>query len=119
MFIHIVNALLSLPDTNVYALTRLKVPSRSRDRSWDFIDRYGYRYGDAIARHLLPLEKKLAARGCFFQEGTPDKILATDNADMITKDMRVDWSINRQGQRQSIVIAFAALELIRTSYGCP
>ncbi|GKD45798.1 DNA-directed RNA polymerase V subunit 1, partial [Tanacetum coccineum] len=61
----------------------LKVPSRSRrDDCWDFLDRYGYHYGDGIARPLLPSEvliilkkipdatkKKLAGRGCFFQEG--------------------------------------------------
>nr|GEV28290.1 DNA-directed RNA polymerase V subunit 1 [Tanacetum cinerariifolium] len=61
----------------------LKVPSRSRrDGCWDFLDRYGYHYGDGIARPLLPSEvliilkkipdatkKKLAGRGCFFQEG--------------------------------------------------
>ncbi|PWA73955.1 nuclear RNA polymerase D1B [Artemisia annua] len=61
----------------------LKVPSRSRREAiWDFLDRYGYHYGDGIARPLLPSEvliilkkipdatkKKLAGRGCFFQEG--------------------------------------------------
>ncbi|KAM0054761.1 putative DNA-directed RNA polymerase [Helianthus debilis subsp. tardiflorus] len=63
----------------------LKLPSRTRvsDRFWDFLDRYGYRYGgDGTTRPLLPSEvlkilkkipeatkKKLAGRGCFFQEG--------------------------------------------------
>ncbi|KAI3717238.1 hypothetical protein L1987_68726 [Smallanthus sonchifolius] len=63
----------------------LKLPSRRgiRDGFWDFLDRYGYRYGgDAATRPLLPSEvlkilkkipeatkKKLAGRGCFFQEG--------------------------------------------------
>ncbi|GJZ14716.1 hypothetical protein Tco_0550393 [Tanacetum coccineum] len=33
----------------------IKVSSRSkRDGCWDFLDRYGYRYGDAIAHPLLP-----------------------------------------------------------------
>ncbi|KAL8228775.1 hypothetical protein R6Q57_013675 [Mikania cordata] len=63
----------------------LKLPSRTkiRDGFWDFLDRYGYRYGGkATSRLLLPSEvlrilkkipeatkKKLAGRGCFFQEG--------------------------------------------------
>ncbi|KAI7735196.1 hypothetical protein M8C21_030853, partial [Ambrosia artemisiifolia] len=63
----------------------LKLPSRTRIREgfWDFLDRYGYRYGgEATTRTLLPSEvlkilkkipeatkKKLAGRGCFFQEG--------------------------------------------------
>ncbi|XP_071726536.1 DNA-directed RNA polymerase V subunit 1-like [Rutidosis leptorrhynchoides] len=62
----------------------LKHPSRSRVRDgfWDFLDRYGYRYGDGNSRPLLPSEvlamlkkipeatkKKLAARGVFIQEG--------------------------------------------------
>ncbi|GJT83433.1 hypothetical protein Tco_1057775 [Tanacetum coccineum] len=35
----------------------LKVPSRSRrDGSCDFLNHYGYHYGDAIARPLLPSE---------------------------------------------------------------
>ncbi|GJY59926.1 DNA-directed RNA polymerase V subunit 1 [Tanacetum coccineum] len=35
----------------------LKVPSRSRrDGCWDFLDRYGYHYGDGISRPLLPSE---------------------------------------------------------------
>ncbi|KAI3824623.1 hypothetical protein L1987_06087 [Smallanthus sonchifolius] len=63
----------------------LKLPSRRgiRDGFWDFLDRYGYRYGGhATTRPLLPSEvlkilkkipeatkKKLAGRGCVFQEG--------------------------------------------------
>ncbi|KAJ9565612.1 hypothetical protein OSB04_001578 [Centaurea solstitialis] len=63
----------------------LKFPSRSRPREgfWDFLDRYGYHYGgDALSRPLLSSEvltilkkipeatkKKLAGKGCFFQEG--------------------------------------------------
>ncbi|KAI3712476.1 hypothetical protein L1987_71033 [Smallanthus sonchifolius] len=62
----------------------LKLPSRKgiRDDFWDFLDRYGYRYGgDAAIPPLLPSEvleilkkiaeatkKKLDGRGCFFQE---------------------------------------------------
>nr|XP_043618667.1 DNA-directed RNA polymerase V subunit 1 [Erigeron canadensis] len=62
----------------------LKYPSRTRpiEGFWDFLDRYGYRYGHGNTRPLLPSEvlkilkkipeatkKKLAARGCFVQEG--------------------------------------------------
>ncbi|GJZ32026.1 ribonuclease H-like domain-containing protein [Tanacetum coccineum] len=69
------------PDGACYL--ELKVPSRSRrDGCWNFVDRYGYRYADAIGHPLLPLEmliihkkihhaskKRLAGIGCFIQEG--------------------------------------------------
>lgn len=62
----------------------LKVPSRSRLREgfWNFLDRYGFHYGDRFSRPLLPLEvkeilrripedtkKKLARKGYFPQDG--------------------------------------------------
>ncbi|KAM7512415.1 hypothetical protein LguiB_011290 [Lonicera macranthoides] len=61
----------------------LKVPSRSGlQPSWDFLDRYGFRYGDEYTRPLLPSEvmvmlkkipaesrKKLAIKGYFPQDG--------------------------------------------------
>lgn len=35
----------------------LKVPSRSGlQPSWEFLDRYGFRYGDEYTRPLLPSE---------------------------------------------------------------
>ncbi|XP_052621483.1 DNA-directed RNA polymerase V subunit 1 [Lactuca sativa] len=64
---------------------QLKVPSKTcKEGLWEFLERYGYRYGDGHKRPLLPSEvlvmlkkidkekatkKKLAGRGCFFQEG--------------------------------------------------
>ncbi|GKA22501.1 nodal modulator 1 [Tanacetum coccineum] len=73
----------------------LKVLSRSRrDGSCDFLDHYGYHYGDAIARPLLPSE-----------------------------DMRVDLDNNERlrGQRRVNFNSFSAgLEICRRhSYGCP
>ncbi|KVH88101.1 Aspartate decarboxylase-like domain-containing protein [Cynara cardunculus var. scolymus] len=62
----------------------LKLPSRTRPREgfWDFLDRFGYHYGDGVSRPLLSSEvlailkkipeatkRKLAGKGCFFQEG--------------------------------------------------
>ncbi|KAI3709956.1 hypothetical protein L2E82_39726 [Cichorium intybus] len=61
----------------------LKVPAKSyREGLWRFLDKFGYRYDDGSTRPLLPSEvlamlkkvteatkKKLAGRGCFFQEG--------------------------------------------------
>ncbi|XP_043696841.1 DNA-directed RNA polymerase V subunit 1 [Telopea speciosissima] len=62
----------------------LVLPPRSRLRAgfWDFLDRYGYHYGDNVRRSLLPSEaleilkripeetrKKLAGKGCFSQYG--------------------------------------------------
>ncbi|XP_076899712.1 DNA-directed RNA polymerase V subunit 1-like [Bidens hawaiensis] len=64
----------------------LKLPRKRigiNERAWGFLDKYGYRYGGgATTRPLLPTEvlkilkkipeatkKKLAAKGCFFQEG--------------------------------------------------
>ncbi|KAF8388658.1 hypothetical protein HHK36_025338 [Tetracentron sinense] len=62
----------------------LKLPSRSRlrDGFWNFLERYGFRYGDSHSRTLLPCEaleilkripeetrKKLAAKGYFPQRG--------------------------------------------------
>ncbi|GKC61180.1 RNA-directed DNA polymerase, eukaryota, reverse transcriptase zinc-binding domain protein, partial [Tanacetum coccineum] len=44
------------PDGACYL--ELKVPSRSkRDGCWNFVDRYGYCYADAIGHPLLPLEE--------------------------------------------------------------
>lgn len=63
---------------------QLKVSSRSRlrDGFWNFLERYGFRYGDNISRPLLPCEvvemlkripeetkRKLAVKGYFPQEG--------------------------------------------------
>ncbi|KAI6670295.1 hypothetical protein NL676_005180 [Syzygium grande] len=63
---------------------QLKVSSRSRlrDGFWNFLERYGFRYGDNISRPLLPCEvveilkriseetkKKLAGKGYFPQDG--------------------------------------------------
>nr|GEY61334.1 hypothetical protein [Tanacetum cinerariifolium] len=76
--------------------------------NWNFFDRYGYRYGDAIARPLLPLEDS---------RQVPDVDTSASCIAFQIKDTCNGQ--RRQGQRQSIVIAFAALELIRTSYGCP
>ncbi|KAK9282648.1 hypothetical protein L1049_010867 [Liquidambar formosana] len=62
----------------------LKLPSRSRVRDgfWNFLERYGYRYGDSFSRTLLPSEvmemlkripedtrRKLAGKGYFPQDG--------------------------------------------------
>ncbi|XP_057977242.1 DNA-directed RNA polymerase V subunit 1 [Malania oleifera] len=62
----------------------LKLPSRSRIREgfWNFLERYGFRYGDTFCRPLLPSEvmeilkkipvdtrKKLVAKGYFPQDG--------------------------------------------------
>ncbi|XAR54458.1 DNA-directed RNA polymerase [Bertholletia excelsa] len=62
----------------------LKLPSRSRFRVgfWNFMEKYGYRYGESFCRPLLPSEamvilkklpaetkKKLAAKGYFPQDG--------------------------------------------------
>ncbi|GAB4833587.1 hypothetical protein Ancab_031830 [Ancistrocladus abbreviatus] len=62
----------------------LRLPSRSRvrDGAWNFLERYGYRYGDGPSRTLLPSEvsvilkklpdetkKKLAKKGYFPQDG--------------------------------------------------
>ncbi|KAL6989739.1 DNA-directed RNA polymerase, partial [Sarracenia purpurea var. burkii] len=61
----------------------LKLPSRSqREGFWNFLERYGYRYGDTSRRPLLPSEvlvmlkklpeatkKKLSAKGFFPQDG--------------------------------------------------
>lgn len=62
----------------------LKIPSRSRpkDGFWDFLARYGYRYGHNLSRILLPSEvmeilrripedtrKKLVRKGYFPQDG--------------------------------------------------
>ncbi|GJU45209.1 hypothetical protein Tco_1202475, partial [Tanacetum coccineum] len=45
------------PDGACYL--ELKVPSRSkRDGCWNFVDRYGYCYADAIGHPLLPLEDR-------------------------------------------------------------
>ncbi|RVW22253.1 DNA-directed RNA polymerase V subunit 1 [Vitis vinifera] len=40
----------------------LKIPSRSRpkDGFWDFLARYGYRYGHNLSRILLPSEVQIA-----------------------------------------------------------
>ncbi|XP_008465860.1 DNA-directed RNA polymerase V subunit 1 [Cucumis melo] len=63
---------------------QLKVPSRTslQERFWDFLERYGFRYGDNFTRTLLPCEvkemlkkipnetrKKLAGRGYYPQDG--------------------------------------------------
>ncbi|XP_043811761.1 DNA-directed RNA polymerase V subunit 1 isoform X2 [Manihot esculenta] len=63
---------------------KLKLPSRMRMRDgfWNFLERYGFRYGDDIIRTLLPCEvmemlrripqetrKKLARKGYFPQDG--------------------------------------------------
>ncbi|KAJ9190567.1 hypothetical protein P3X46_001754 [Hevea brasiliensis] len=63
---------------------KLKLPSRMRlrDGFWNFLERYGFRYGDDITRTLLPCEvmemlrripqetrKKLARKGYFPQDG--------------------------------------------------
>ncbi|KAJ7982346.1 DNA-directed RNA polymerase subunit [Quillaja saponaria] len=62
----------------------LKLPSRSRlrDGFWNFLEKYGFRYGDNFTRTLLPCEvmeiikrlpdetrKKLAGKGYFPQDG--------------------------------------------------
>ncbi|KAJ4951041.1 hypothetical protein NE237_027873 [Protea cynaroides] len=62
----------------------LVLPKNSRvpNGFWDFLDRYGYHYGDGEQRSLLPIEaleilkripeetrKKLAGKGCFPQYG--------------------------------------------------
>ncbi|KAG7032636.1 DNA-directed RNA polymerase V subunit 1, partial [Cucurbita argyrosperma subsp. argyrosperma] len=63
---------------------QLKVPSRTslREGFWDFLERYGFRYGDNLTRTLLPCEvkemlkkipnetrKKLAGKGYYPQDG--------------------------------------------------
>ncbi|EEF49563.1 DNA-directed RNA polymerase, putative [Ricinus communis] len=65
-------------------ILQLKLPSRMRlrDGFWNFLERYGFRYGDDITRTLLPCEvlemlrripqdtrKKLAKKGYFPQDG--------------------------------------------------
>ncbi|GAB2272298.1 hypothetical protein Dimus_007118 [Dionaea muscipula] len=65
----------------------LKLPTRSAksrfsEGAWNFLDRYGYRYGDSLSRTLLPSEvsvilkrlpedtkRKLAKKGYFPQDG--------------------------------------------------
>ncbi|KAF7152076.1 hypothetical protein RHSIM_Rhsim01G0124000 [Rhododendron simsii] len=94
----------------------LKLPSRSnfRDGSWNFLERYGYRYGDEPCRPLLPAEvmvmlkklpdetrKKLAGKGYFPQDGyiiqclpvPPNCLSVPDVSDGITV-MSSDLSIS-------------------------
>ncbi|KAJ6934530.1 DNA-directed RNA polymerase V subunit 1 [Populus alba x Populus x berolinensis] len=71
-------------NTDGACFLELKLPSRSRlrDGYWNFLERYGFRYGDDFTRPLLPCEvmqilkripaetrKKLSGKGYFPQDG--------------------------------------------------
>lgn len=71
-------------NTDGACFLELKLPSRSRlrDGCWNFLERYGFRYGDDFTRPLLPCEvmqilkripaetrKKLSGKGYFPQDG--------------------------------------------------
>ncbi|KAJ0101847.1 hypothetical protein Patl1_05867 [Pistacia atlantica] len=70
--------------TNGACCLQLKLPAKFRpsDGFWNFLERYGFRYGDRLTRTLLPCEvkemlkkipaesrKKLAGKGYFPQDG--------------------------------------------------
>ncbi|KAJ4847214.1 hypothetical protein Tsubulata_008459 [Turnera subulata] len=74
----------NIKKTDGASFLQLKLPSKSRlrDGAWNFLESYGFRYGDSHTRALLPFEvlqilkriprdsrKKLTEKGYFPQEG--------------------------------------------------